>query len=136
MVSQRAAPAIIDPAPEVIVLKPDDLQFRFELKNKCEQTIYYEAYANLDKEKPAGFMIYRSKGEGWRARSPAWHREGSLTGVGYKWVSLKSGENVEFEASDLSSIDGERSFSTFVNYGPTQDDRIELNAMPFNVGKP
>ena len=51
-------------------------------------------------------------------------------------MSIKPGEYVEFEASDLSAIEGERSFSIFVNYSPKHENRIELNASPFNVKKP
>jgi hypothetical protein len=40
---------------------------------------------------------------------------------------------IEFEYSDLSKIDGKRSAAIYVNVKPTQGDRIEILAEPFNV---
>jgi hypothetical protein len=138
MIEQKPAPKFKGkPAPDVIITVPDDLHIRFELKNKCDVSIYYLSYANPDNKVPAGFFIYRNKENEWKARTPAWRREGSLTDpFNYKWEPLKTGESVEFEYSDLSKIEGERSVAIYVNHCPVQEKRIELLAEPFSIKKP
>ena len=62
MIGQRPAPKLKEkPAPDVIVTVPDDLHIRFELKNNCQQTIYYLAETiGDDRRAPTGFFIYRN----------------------------------------------------------------------------
>jgi hypothetical protein len=139
MIEQKPAPPLKEkPAPDVIVAVPDDLHFRFELKNNCSQTMYYLAFNLPDENRmPAGFFIYRNKNQEWKARTPTWRREGSLTdSFNYHWIPLKTGESVEFEYSDLSRIEGERSIAIYVNPVPRQEGRVELLAEPFMVKKP
>lgn len=139
MIDQEPAPKITEqPAPDVIITVPDDLHIRFELKNGCKKTIYYLA-DNIagDKRSPAGFFIYRNNHETeWKARTPAWRRDGSLTDPNwYHWLPLKTDKSVEFEYSDLSKIKGERSVAIYVNSCPVQKNRIEILAEPFTVKK-
>jgi hypothetical protein len=137
MFEQKLAPELKEKsASDVIVTTPDDLHLRFRLKNNCDQTIYYLSYAILDKDVPAGFMIYLDKENEWKTRTEGVRGEGSLTDPFlYHWVALKTGEKVEFEYSDLSIIEGERSLAIYVNYCPSQKKRIEILAEPFSVKK-
>lgn len=137
MIEQKPAPKSNEkPAPDVIVTIPDDYHIVFELKNLCREPIYYLAYDVPDLNKaPAGFMIYRNKKNNWEARSPAWRREGSLTGIWYHWVRLNPTERVEFEYSDLSRITGERSVAIYVNSCPVQEKRVEIIGTPFSLKK-
>jgi hypothetical protein len=139
MIAQKPAPKITEkPAPDVILMVPDDLHIRFELRNGCEQTIYYLA-DNIgdDKKSPAGFFLYRKKEDEWKSRFPEWRREGSLTDANwYHWLPLKTGKSVEFEYSDLSKIEGERSVAIYVNSCPVQEKRIEILAEPFSLKSP
>ncbi|HMJ08744.1 MAG TPA: hypothetical protein VK468_07045 [Pyrinomonadaceae bacterium] len=139
MIEQKPAPKLKEKtAPDVIVMTPDDIHIRFELKNNCNQTIYYLAQ-NIpdDKKTPAGFFLYRNKKEDdWKSRSPAWRREGSLTDPYlYHWMPIEAGKSIEFEYSDLSSIEGERSVAIYVSYSTSQEERIELMAFPFTIKK-
>lgn len=138
MIAQKPAPKIKEkPAPDVIVETPDDIHHRFELRNNCDQTIYYLAYNLKDYDTvPAGYMIYRKKRSEWKARSAGWQREGEFTGVNFHWLPLKTGKSIEFEYSDLSLIDGERSIAIYVNFSPSHEKRVELLAEPFTIKKP
>lgn len=134
-IAQKPAPKIsVKPAPDVIVKTPDDIHFRFELRNRCDQTIYFLFSKTADETYPAGYMIYRKNKE-WRARTPSWRRDGDLTGSTVDWAALKPGEKVEFEYSDLSLIEGERSAAIYINASPTHEGRVELLADPFNAEK-
>lgn len=137
MIEQKSPPNLIEiPASDVIVETPDDLHFRFRLKNNCRETIYYLSYTILDQEVPAGFMIYRTKENDWKTRTEGALGEGSLTSPSlYHWVPLKFTESIEFEYSDFSLIEGERSLAIYVNNRPSQQKRIELLAEPFVVRK-
>jgi hypothetical protein len=138
MIQQKRAPKIKDkPAPDVIVAVPDDLSIRFELKNNCNQIIYYLAETiGEDRRSPTGFFIYRDNDKEWKARTPAWRREGSLTDPYlYYWLPLRAGESIEFEYTDLSRIEGERSIAIYVNESPCNQKRIELLAEPFTIQK-
>lgn len=137
MIAQKPAPKIKEkPAPDVIVETPDDIHIRFELNNNCDQTIYFLSSLTPDEKYPAGFMIYRNKNNEWKARFPDWRREGNLTGITYTWVPLKTGKSIEFEYSDLSLIEGERSIAIYVNFSPSHEKRVELLAEPFTIKKP
>jgi hypothetical protein len=138
MVQQKPAPKIKGkPAPDVIVTVPDDLSIRFELRNNCKQDIYYLAETvGEDKRAPTGFLIYRDKDKEWKARTPTWRREGSLTDPYlYYWLPLRVGERVEFEYTDLSRIEGERSLAVYLNESPCNEKRVELLAEPFTINK-
>jgi hypothetical protein len=138
MIQQKPAPKIKGkPAPDVIVAVPDDLSIRFELKNNCKQDIHYLAETiGDDSRAPTGFFIYRDKDKEWKARTPAWRREGSLTDPYlYYWLPLRAGESIEFEYTDLSRIEGERSIAIYVNDSPCNEKRIELLAEPFTLHK-
>ena len=139
MIEQKPAPKSKEkPAPDVIVAVPDDLHIRFEFKNNCQQTIYYLAETiSDDRRAPTGFFIYRNNQADWKARTPTWRREGSLTDPFlYYWLPLRPSEQIEFEFSDLTRIEGERSIAIYVNTSPCQDKRVELLAVPFRIKTP
>lgn len=136
MIGQQPAPKLKEkPAPDVIVTVPDDLHIRFEFQNNCQQTIYYLAQTiGDDRRAPTGFFIYRNNQTAWKARTPDWRREGSLTDPYlYYWLPLRISERIEFEFSDLSRIEGERSIAIYVNQSPGHEKRVELLAVPFKI---
>lgn len=139
MVGQKPAPKLKEkPAPDVIVAVPDDLHIQFAFQNNCQQTIYYLADTiSEDRRAPTGFLLYRKNDNDWKARAPSWRREGSLTDPYlYHWVPLRPAERIEFEFSDLSRIEGERSLAIYVNESPCHGKRIELLAVPFKIKAP
>ena len=74
-------------------------------------------------------MLYNDDGKGWQARSSGWGREGIFSDpISYGWVEMKPGTESDFEATDLSTIPGKRSFAAYVNYKPVQDGRFEVHA--------
>jgi hypothetical protein len=138
MIGQTPAPKIKEkPAADVIVAVPDDLHIRFEFHNNCTKTIYYLAETiHHDRRGPTGFLLYRSNENNWTARTPSWRREGSLTDPYlYYWLPLRANERIEFEYSDLSVIEGERSLAIYVNESPCHEKRFELLATPFKIKK-
>lgn len=136
MIGQRPAPKIKEkPAPDVIVAVPDDLHIRFEFQNNCQKAIYYLGETiHQGRRAPTGFLLYRSNDNNWKARTPSWRREGSLTDPYlYYWLPLRASERIEFEYSDLSVIEGERSLAIYVNESPCHEKRFELLATPFKI---
>lgn len=139
MISQKPAPKSKEkPAPDLIVEVPDDLHIRFEFKNNCQQTIYYlAAIISEDRRAPTGFLLYRNNDNNWKARTPSWRSEGSLTDpYNYYWLPLRPADWIEFEFSDLSRIEGERSIAIYVNESPCHEKRVELLAVPFKIKEP
>jgi hypothetical protein len=132
MTEQKTIPILQEaPALDVIVDKPDDIHFRFNLKNNCSYIVYFLASSTPDVLYPAGYLLYRDKGGQWKSKLAGWRREGDLTGVVYTWVPLEPTKQVEFEYSDLSKIEKERSIAIYLNTAPTHDRRVEFLATPF-----
>lgn len=118
--------------PDYFVKYPDDIEARFKLTNDCSKPIYYLAVSFLKKQGPTGFMIYKTKDNEWFARTPAWGREGSLTGSGYSWPPLGPKESVETRFTDLTKIKGERSIAIYINRFPNHIGRSEIRVEPYD----
>ncbi|MBK7705526.1 MAG: hypothetical protein IPJ30_07030 [Acidobacteria bacterium] len=128
----RSMPSKTKPPDDVIVISEDDILLEFRLINNCSRDIYYLSnFLYLDLY---GFMIYRNRMGVWEARTPAWGR--GFKGHEYRWRPLKPGESVCPQASDSSSIPGERSIALYYSYSPnpSQDSIIEVRAEPFSLG--
>lgn len=120
-------PSKVKSAPDYIDLTPDDILAKFRVTNSCSGSIFY--LSSTTSKSLVGFMLYNREGKGWSAFSPAWGREGpAFGGVTSSWIEMRPGQQVDFEASHLSTVPGKRSFAAYFNSKPADEGQFEVDA--------